>query len=105
MENQEEKQWLKKFYEGSFLAKGWNGRSKELLSGVPADQAEAVRSDLEKLGDKIGREWSKDNSIRKIDTAMLQKWGDKMLSAKKKGASSLIQEIKAVETEVERILA
>jgi len=94
MENQEEKQWLKKFYEGTFLAKGWNGRSKELLSGIPADQEGAVRSDLEKLGDKIGREWSKDNSIRKIDT-----------SAKKKGSASLIREIKAVETEVEQRLA
>ena len=31
MSTQEEQEWYKKFYEGTFLAKGWKGRMEEIL--------------------------------------------------------------------------
>ena len=100
-----EKQWLRRFYEGSFAVKGWNYYSKEILRAVPDDDKQNVSALLANLGEKIGKEWSKDNSVRKIDTAMLQKWGGRLQASKDKGPSILIGEINAIRQEVDRILS
>ena len=41
---------------------------------TPSQQKEQQEA-LYELGDKIGREWAKNNEVRKINTNMLKKWG------------------------------
>ena len=105
MSTQEEQEWYKKFYEGTFLAKGWKGRMEEILQAVPSQNKEAIRQSLESLGEKIGREWSKDNRVRRIDSAMLKQWGAALGTAKKTGPDILEQEIAKIDAEVDRTLA
>ena len=105
MINKNEQEWLRKFYEGTFVIKGWNGRIKELLGSVPPENKDAIRESLEELGDKIGREWIKDNSVRRIDTEMLRKWGEFLRAAKRDGTAALEKKIRQIRAEVEEILA
>ncbi len=71
----EEKEWFDIFQQGTFFTRGWQEITKEVLAKTPPDLQGKQRIALEKLGWKIGCEWSKDNTVRKIDTKMLQKWG------------------------------
>lgn len=103
MANNEEKD-LRKFFEGTFVIKGWNARSKEILQAVREEDRKNVGSLLENLGDRIGREWVKDKSIRKIDTMMLQKWGGQLKKAKKMGSDELMDEIGRINDEVNDML-
>jgi len=105
MSTKEEQEWYNKFYEGTFLVKGWKRRMEEILQAVPSQNKETIRESLKILGEKMGREWSKDNSIRRIDSAMLKKWGEALGNAKKTGPDILDQEIAKINVEVDRILA
>ncbi len=105
MSAKEEQEWYKKFYEGTFLVKGWKRRMEEILQAVPSQNKEAIRESLETLGEKMGREWSKDNSVRRIDSSMLKKWGEALGTAKKTGPDILDQEIAKIDAEVDKILA
>jgi hypothetical protein len=105
MSTQEEQEWYKKFYEGTFLVKGWKGRMEEILQAVPSQNKEAIRDSLESLGEKIGREWSKENRVRRIDSAMLKQWGEALGRAKKIKPDILAQEIAKIGAEVDKILA
>ena len=100
----DEKQWLRRFYEGTFAVKGWNDYSREILGAVPTADKEKIGALLANLGETIGREWSKDNCVRKIDTPMLKQWGGRLQASKDKGASVLIGEIEAIQGEADRIL-
>jgi hypothetical protein len=100
----DEEEWLRKFYEGSFLIPGWKSRMKELLRAVPDSEKDQMQALLSDLGEKIGREWAKDNRTRRIDNQMLQKWGDTLSTAKRKGPEVLTREIRKLETEVDNIL-
>ncbi len=55
--------------------------------------------------EKIGREWARDNSVRRIDTSMLQQWGEELRAAKKKGPSDLDDAILDIGARVDRILS
>jgi hypothetical protein len=68
MTSKQEQAWFKKFYEGTFLVKGWKAQMKELLQDFQGDDKDALRDLLGNLGEKIGREWAKDNAVRRIDT-------------------------------------
>ena len=59
---------------------------------------------LEGLGQKIGREWARENRLRRIDTSALQKWGEDLRSAKRKGASVLVEKIRKLDKEVDGII-
>ena len=100
----DEQEWFQKFYEGTFLIKGWKHRMQELLQAIPASDREKVEGLLEGLGRKIGREWARENRLRRIDTAALQKWGDELRSAKRKGASVLVEKIRKLDKEVDGII-
>lgn len=104
MSTKEEQKWYKKFYEGTFLVKGWKGRVEEILNAVPSPNKEPIRQSLETLGEKIGREWSKDNRARRIDSAMLKQWGEALAAAKKMQPDLLEQEIAKIDLEVDKIL-
>ena len=97
--------WVKTFYQGSFLSTGWTGQGKATLKGVRSEKTrDELRSDLNDLGRRIAAEWSKDNGVRKIDTAALQTLGGRIAKATQRddGSGQAIQkELKAIKTEVD----
>jgi hypothetical protein len=104
MTAKQERDWLKKFYEGTFLAKGWKAQVRELLKDFNGEERDAANDLLDDLGEKIGREWSKDNAVRRIDTVQLKQWGASLTSARKKGPDALIAEIRAIDQTVDEML-
>ena len=105
MENKDQKEWYRKFYEGTFLVKGWKSRINDILRGISPEDKGEMGELLETLGKRIGTEWAKDNSVRKIDTAQLQQWGNDLQDAGKKGPEALAGRIQKLNVEVDKKLA
>jgi len=105
MTSKQEQEWFKKLYEGTFLTKGWKTQMRELLKDFQGDEREAIGDRLNDLGEKIGREWAKDNAVRRIDTAKLQQWGSSLTSARKKGPDALTAEIRNIADSVDEMLS
>ena len=105
MGTKDEEEWFLKFYEGTFLIKGWRSRMKELLQPFSPAERDKMRGLLDNLGEKIGREWAKDNRVRRVDTPLLQKWGQDLLNAKRKGPDVLAETVQKLGTEVDDLLA
>lgn len=105
MTSKQEQEWLKKFYDGTFLVKGWKAQMRELLKDFQGDEREALGGRLSDLGEKIGREWAKDNAVRRIDTAKLQQWGKRLTSARNIGPDALIAEIRNIAGSVDEMLS
>ena len=78
---------------------------EELLQAVPDSAKDTVGELLSNLGEKIGREWSRDNKVRRIDTAMIQKWGEDLRQSKKKGTDALTEDLRRLDAEVDKILS
>lgn len=95
----EYRDWIRKFYEGSFLVEGWNGRVKSLVKGLDPAQAAPLQASLEALGALIAGEWARDNAVRRIDNDRLQAWGGRMKEAKAKGPGALAAEVAAIGAE------
>lgn len=104
MTTKNEDEWLRKFYNGTFLVKGWRHHMEEMLKSVPSDKKEQIGCLLDDLGRKIGTEWAKDNNIRKIDTSMLKQWGDDLRAHADKGPDSLVAKIRLINDDVDNIL-
>lgn len=104
MNGKNEQEWLIKFYEGTFLVKGWTARIKEILHDVPWEHKEEIEIALTGLGEKIGQEWAKDNDIRRIDSDMLRKWGEELRSVRKKGNAVLKETIRKIDSEADSII-
>ena len=102
--SKEEREWFKTFQEGTFLIDGWQTITEELLANTPASLREHQRKRLEQLGLKIGMEWSKDNDIRRVDTKMLQQWGQALKKAAKKNPEQLPEIIVSIDQEISNIL-
>jgi putative sterol carrier protein len=100
-----EEEWYRTFYEGTFFVKGWKHRMKEILQMIQPDDRERIAELLEGLGRKIGYEWAKDNNVRRIDSAMLKQWGGDLHMAGERGADVLIEKIRTLSNEVEKILS
>ncbi len=105
MAGKNQKEWYKKFYEGTFLIKGWKDRMNEILKGLSPEDREEMADLLESLGKKIGMEWARENHVRKINTVQLQSWGNDLQSAKRKGAKALAGRIHKLNEEVDKMLA
>jgi hypothetical protein len=105
MRSKQEQAWFKKFYEGTFLVKGWKYQMKALLKDFQGDERDALDDSLRRLGEKIGREWAKDNAVRRIDTAKLQQWGASLGDARKKGPDFLTAEIRNITDAVDEMLS
>jgi hypothetical protein len=101
-DDREYRKWLKTFYEGSFLVKGWTARKKELLASMEG-QGEAEKI-MDELGKLIGDEWAKDNRIRKIDTDDVKRWGEQLQEAKGEPDKKIIAELKKIKKEVTKTL-
>lgn len=104
MATRKEEEWYKKFLDGALMVKGWRARTREILKSFSAEEQALLSDQLARLGEKIGREWSRENDVRRIDTPMLQTWGDGLLLAKKKGARAVMEKIDAIENEVDGLL-
>ena len=105
MATNKEQEWYRKFNEGTFLVKGWKARMKELLDNLPDQDKASMGVLLTELGEKIGWEWAKDNRVRRVDTSMLQQWGENLQAAHRRGSDALAQEIRKIDTELDEILA
>jgi len=105
MDTKHEREWYRKFQEGTFLIKGWQSRKKEILHAIPTTEKEAIDELLGKLGEKIGKEWAKDRHVRRIDTVTLQQWGERLRKSQKKGSDILMAEIRKLDTKVDEIIA
>jgi hypothetical protein len=75
-------EWVNKFYDGSFVADGWDKTTEKTLEKMkaPANKTKA-KGELTALGKIIAGEWSKDNKVRKISTDNLKKWGNDLKAA------------------------
>jgi hypothetical protein len=105
MGTKREREWYRKFQDGTFLIRGWQSRKKEILEAIPATEKETVDELLGKLGEKIGKEWARNRHVRRIDTATLQKWGERLRKSQKKGSDMLVAEIRELDTKVDEIIA
>ena len=104
LKNTEEERY-QKFLKGTFLIKGWNARAEEILEAAPPGDRDELQSLLSKLGEKIGREWAKDLKVRKIDTAMLQKWGKQLKEANDSSADEMADSLRKIDREADTILS
>ena len=104
LKNTEEEKY-RKFLKGTFLIKGWNARSDEILHAVAEKDRNEVATILAKLGEKIGREWARDSNARRIDTPMLEKWGKELKEARKAGHGQLAKLLRKLDRQVDEILS
>lgn len=100
----EERRWFKVFQEGNFLSDGWQEISAEILAKTPAEQRPAQKAALDNLGTKIGMEWCRPNATRKVDSSMLQEWGDILRKTARKNPQQLAKAIAYIDQEVDAVL-
>jgi hypothetical protein len=96
--------WVQTFYTGNLFSPGWTAQGTTTLRGVQSEETRGrLRSDLNDLGRVVAAEWSKDNGVRKIDTAALRVLGARITKAAKAddGSGKAIQkELDAIQAEV-----
>jgi hypothetical protein len=102
--NADEKYWFKVFQEGNILAIGWQEISAEIMAKTPPEQRPEQKIALDTLGRKIGMEWSRPNSVRKVSSSMLQEWGSILRKTAKKNPQQLAQAIVFIDQEVDGVL-
>lgn len=73
--------WVTRFYEGYTAVPGWLEMTEQVLARLPASEHEWVTARLLELGGRIGREWAKDNAVRRINTRAAAVWRDALLEA------------------------
>jgi hypothetical protein len=73
--------WVRRFYDGFSTAPGWLELSAQAEERVDPAMLESLRPQLDKLGLRIGREWAKNNGVRRINSRMVVAWHGAMLEA------------------------
>lgn len=86
------KDFVEKFYKGSWLADGWLEQTEDALKG---GGGAAVRTQMNTLGQRICGEWAKPNNIRKVTTDHLKQWGNQAKAGN--GLGSVEKRIATVE--------
>ncbi|MBE0585013.1 MAG: hypothetical protein IH612_14800, partial [Desulfofustis sp.] len=99
-----ERQWYRRFQEGVLFFDGWSAISEELLAIFPEEEWPSRQVMMQRIGVKIGTEWAKDNDTRKIDTEMIQEWGDLLRNAFSQGKEVTLATLNTIEREVDLIL-
>ncbi|MHB1557781.1 MAG: hypothetical protein ACYC61_09895 [Isosphaeraceae bacterium] len=75
--------WVRSFYDGNLLSRGWSQRARWLVDGVRSElERERLRIRLNLLGRQIGAEWAKDYNVRKVTSAHLMSWGKRLEQAR-----------------------
>ncbi|MEE4241246.1 MAG: hypothetical protein V2I36_07255 [Desulfopila sp.] len=103
--SEDEKKWYNKFQNGLVFFSGWKDISEDILACVEPEEQNKTKELLETLGIRIGTEWSKDNTIRRIDTEQLQNWGDMLREARNNGPTYLSAALEELSQEVDSILS
>lgn len=95
--------WVKIFYEGKRFppVPGWADRERDLMKKVAAPDAERARAALAETGRALAAEWAKDNSVRKISTDDLRRWGSEFSDASS-STDALLKALESVRAEVKR---
>ncbi len=76
--------WVRQFFLGNFLDRGWFADTTPIAGKISdPSKRQRIQTELTNLGRSIASEWSKPNSCRAIDNAMLKAWYSDI-----KGASS-----------------
>lgn len=94
--------WIVRFYLGwELMPTGWHDLRENMLFGLEGSDYVEMEQDLGALGAKISAEWAKDNSVRKIDSAMLSLWGsviqaDFAVDARMSSVELIMQDVNAV---------
>jgi hypothetical protein len=99
-----ERQWFETFQKGTFYARGWKDITAEILAKAPSETKDDLRKRLEDLGFKIGREWSKNNDIRKIDNEMLKRWGSQLQQTAEREPARIVQVVASLNRKVTTLL-
>lgn len=100
----EEREWFKTFQEGNFLSEGWQDISAEIMAKTPVEQRPTQKIALDNLGRKIGMEWSRPNAVRKVNSTMLQEWGDILRKTARTNPQKLAWAITYIDQEVDAVL-
>ena len=95
-----ERDWFLTFIRGNFLAEGWGQITRDILVHVEDGEREYQQRQLDQLGTKIGREWCRDNRIRRIDSSMLSEWGGKLRKAAREEPRQLAEVIRSIDAQV-----
>lgn len=94
--------WIVRFYEGwELMPTGWHDLRENMLFGLEGSDHVEMGKNLGMLGAMISAEWAKDNSVRRIDSAMLSLWGgviqaDFAVEARKSSVELIMQDVSAV---------
>lgn len=102
--SEKERDWFLTFIRGNILAEGWGQITTDLLQQVADEEREKQRQLLNQLGTKIGREWCRDNDVRRIDNSMLSEWGSELRKAAKNEPQRLAEVIRQIDSEVDSLL-
>ena len=100
----EQEGWFKTFQDGNILSKGWREISAEIMTDLPPEQRSSQKVLLDDLGRKIGMEWSRPNSVRRINSRMLIHWGDELRKVAHQNPGQLAATIACINREVDSIL-
>ena len=73
--------WGVRFYEGwELYPTGWKTIETDVLDEIIKKRFPIILDKLRYLGKLISGDWAKDNSVRRITTAMLSLWGEVIYS-------------------------
>jgi hypothetical protein len=100
----QEKEWFVTFIEGTFFAEGWQQIADTLIVKLSDEERQQKQQQLNELGNKIGREWCKNNGTRKIDTDMLKKWGEMLESSAQDDPQLIVKIIDHIDGEVNSLI-
>lgn len=73
--------WVSRFYTGNGAVPGWLDMTEQVLQRLPMEQHADISARLFELGGRIGREWAKDNTVRRLNTRSAGVWRDALLEA------------------------
>ncbi|HKI21559.1 MAG TPA: hypothetical protein VKA15_26935 [Isosphaeraceae bacterium] len=86
--------WVTSFYNGNAFSAGWSRQAKASVGVVKsATKQKELTELLNDLGKRISMEWAKDNGVRKISTADLNRWNSVIIRAQRaeKGTGDRLQ--------------
>jgi hypothetical protein len=73
--------WVTRFYAGYGAVPGWLSMTEQVIERLPSAEHDAIEARLFELGRRIGAEWAKDNSVRRLNTRSAGVWRDALLEA------------------------
>lgn len=96
--------WYAKFQKGGLFYDGWQEISEKVIANVPEQTKGKIEIVMLELGVKIGCEWSKENEIRKISTAMLRGWGKQLRKTISDSPAQLPILLSSIKSEVDGLI-